>query len=103
VSELAHIPAPTEATSLGDWHFFEESCGHQCWVRYFGGRRWTVKTTSLDPVEIEIVGSQFSDGSIERRVCLEGALDLNTDEALMLAATLTRAAEELERVQGGVR
>jgi hypothetical protein len=34
-------------------------------------------------------------------VCLEGVLDLNADEALMLAAALSRAADELERVEGG--
>jgi hypothetical protein len=52
-------------------------------------------------VEVELAGNQFSDGSVEMWVCLEGALDLNADEALMLAATLSRTAEELGRVEGG--
>ena len=36
-------------------------------------------------------------------VCLEGALDLDADEAVMLAATLSRAAEELGRIEGSRR
>jgi hypothetical protein len=101
VNELAHIPAPSEATRVDEWHLFQGRCGHQYWIRCFGGRSWTVETSSPDPVEVELAGNQFSDGSVEMWVCLEGALDLNADEALMLAATLSRAAEELGRVEGG--
>jgi hypothetical protein len=100
VSELAQIPAPSEATWVGDWHFVEGTCGQQYWSRHFEGPRWTVQTNSIDPVEVELAGSQFSDGSVERWVCLEGALDLNVDEALMLGETLSRAAEELGRMEG---
>lgn len=103
MSELTHIPAPSEATRVGEWHFFEGSCGHQYWIRYFESRSWTVETSCSDPVEVELAGCQFSDGSIEMWVCLEGALDLDADEAVMLAATLSRAAEELGRIEGSRR
>jgi hypothetical protein len=97
-----HIPAPAEATSVGEWHFFEGSCGHQYWIRHFGGRGWTVETSLPGLVEVELAGNQFSDGSIDMWLCLEGdSHDLNADEVLMLAATLSRAAGELERIQGG--
>lgn len=101
VNDLAHIPAPSVATWVDEWRFFEGSCGHQYWIRYFRGRSWTVEATSTDMVEVDLAGNQFSDGSVEMWVCLESALDLRADEALMLAATLSRAAEELERIQGG--
>jgi hypothetical protein len=99
--DFSHIPPPSEATWAGEWYFVEGSCGHQHWLRPFGSRSWTVETSSLNPVGVELAGSQFSDESVVMWVCLEGALDLNADEALMLAATLSRAAGELERVQGG--
>lgn len=101
MSDLAYIPAPSEATWVGDWNLVGGSCGQQYWARYFGGRSWTVGTTSIDPIEVELAGSQFSDGSIKTWVCLEGVLDLNADEALMLAATLTHAADELGHIEGG--
>jgi hypothetical protein len=103
VSELAHIPAPSEATWVGEWHFFEGCCSdHQDWVRYFGGRRWTVETNYSDPVAVDIAGIQFSDGSIDNWIGLDGDTPgLNADEALMLAAILSQAADELERIEGG--
>jgi hypothetical protein len=103
VTELAQVPAPPEATWVGEWDFFEGTCGHQYWTRMFGVSKWTVGTGFPDPIEVELVGSQFSDGSNYMWVCLEGALDLNADDALMLAATLSRAADELGRIQGGSR
>jgi hypothetical protein len=102
MSELAHIPAPSEATWVGEWHFFEGSCGHQHWIRNFGSGSWTVETGSPDPVEVHLAGSQFPDESIDMWIRMEGDThDLNADEALMLAATLSRAADELERIEGG--
>jgi hypothetical protein len=100
VSELAHIPAPPEARWVGEWHFFEGSCGHQYWIRHFEGHRWTVETSGPEPIDIDHAGCQLEDGSVERWISLDGALDLNTGEALMLATTLSRAAEELGRIQG---
>ncbi|GAB1813791.1 hypothetical protein [Mycobacterium sp. MUNTM1] len=102
-SELAHIPAPPGAAWIGEWHLFEGSCGHQYWLRHFGCQRWTVGTSSIDPVEVELSGCQFEGGAVEMWVCLESALNLHADEALMLATTLSRAADELQRIQGGSR
>jgi hypothetical protein len=103
MTELAHIPAPSEAKWVSEWRFLEGSCGHQYWIRHFEGRRWTVETSGPDPMDIDHAGCQLEDGSVERWISLDGALDLNADQALMLAATLSRAAEELERIQGGRR
>jgi hypothetical protein len=104
MSELAQIPAPSEATWVGEWHFFEGSCGHQHWIRHFEGRSWRVETSYPDPVEIQLAGAQFSDGSIEMCIHVDGDCHgLNADEALMLSTTLSWAAEELERIQGGSR
>jgi hypothetical protein len=104
VSELAHLPTPSEATWVGEWDFFETRCGHQDWIRMFGVHTWTVETSFPDPIDVELVGSQFSDGGIGMGIWIHGDTDcLNADEAIMLAATLSRAAGELERIQGGVR
>jgi hypothetical protein len=103
VTELAHIPPPSEATWVSEWDFFEGSCGNQYWIRHFEGRRWTVETGDPEPIDIDHAGCQLEDGSVKRWISLDGALDLNTDQALMLAATLERAADELERIRGGAQ
>jgi hypothetical protein len=103
--DFSHIQAPSEATWVGEWHFFK-GCRpeHQDWVRYFRVRSWTVETSSSDPVAVEIAGIQFSDGSIDNWIPVFGDIPgLNADEALSLAATLSEAADELERIQGGGR
>jgi hypothetical protein len=101
VSELAHIPAPPEAKSLGDWNFFEGSCGHRYWTRMFKVHRWAVETTSSDPIGVELAGCQRSDGSSRMWIWIDcDTHGLNADEVLMLAATLSRAAGELERIEG---
>jgi len=104
LSEPAEIPEPPEATWVTEWEFFEGSCGYQYWSRDFGADTWTVDTSAPDPVEIHLAGSQFSDGSINMRICLKGdTCGLEVDEALALAATLFRASVELERIEGGSR
>lgn len=102
VTDLRRTPAPSEATRVGEWHFFEGSCGHQYWMRMFRVRRWTLETSSPDPIEVELAGCQRSDGSSRMWIWLNcDTHDMNADEVLMLAATLSRAAGELERIQGG--
>jgi hypothetical protein len=102
VSELAHIMAPSEATWVGEWHLFEGCCSdHQDWVRFFGGRSWLVEASYSDPFAVDIAGVQFSDGSIDNWIGLDGdSPGMNADEALVLAATLSQAADELERIEG---
>ena len=98
-----HIPAPAEATWVDEWRFVERSCGHQYWVRYFLVRSWTVGTYSPELIQIELVGSQFADGSTQMWICLDGdSFGLRADDALMLAETLSLAADELERIDGGM-
>ena len=104
MNDFSHIPAPSEATWVGEWHLFEGSCDPNDWVRHFGGRSWTVEISGCDPVAVDIAGTQFSDGSIEKLICVDGDVPLlYADEALMLATTLSQAAEELERIHGGSR
>jgi hypothetical protein len=102
VSDLRHIAAPDEATWVGEWHFCQGSCGHQYWLRHFAGHSWTVETSFPEPIEVHIAGSQYSDASTDMWICLDGEThDLNADDALMLAASLSWAAEELERIHVG--
>lgn len=101
MTELAHIPPPSEATWVSDWDFFDGSCGHQYWIRMFGVRCWTIETAASCRTEVELLGSQLSDSSVDLGVWIHGDTEsLDADEALMLAAALSRAAEELERIQG---
>ena len=103
VSDFSHIPAPSDATWVGEWHLVQcDCCGDEDWQRYFTGRSWTVETSFPEPIEVHLSGSQYSDGSTHEWICLDGEThDLNPDEALMLAATLTWAVDELECIQGG--
>jgi hypothetical protein len=103
VSDLQQIPAPSEATRLGEWDLIEcDCCGDEDWQRYFTGRSWTVETSFPEPIEVHLSGSQYSDGSTFEWICLDGEThDLNAEDARMLAATLFRAADELERIRGG--
>jgi hypothetical protein len=68
----------------------------------FGVRSWTIETGIPCQTEVELVGSQRSDASIHMAITIFGDTDcLRADEALMLAATLSRAADELDRIEGG--
>jgi hypothetical protein len=99
--DFSHIPTPSEATWVGEWHFSQGCCPeHDDWLRFFRGRSWTVEIPD-DPVEVEIAGSQFSDGSTDSWISVDGDCRvLNANEALMLAAALSCAADELERIEG---
>jgi hypothetical protein len=103
VSDFQYIPAPSEATWLGEWDLVEcDCCGDEDWQRYFTGRSWTVEMSFPEPMEVHPAGSQYSDGSTYVWICLDGEThDLNAEDARMLAATLFRAADELQRIRGG--
>lgn len=101
MSEFAHIAVPADATWVSEWLPFETQSGHHSWVRHFTIRKWTVKTVLQDPVEIELAGAQFPDGSIEMFICLESALYLGAGEAMTLSTAMSRAARELERTRDG--
>ena len=103
VTDFSHIPAPSEATWVGEWQLIEcDCCGDEDWQRHFTGRSWTVETTFPEPMEVHLSGAQYSDGSTHEWISLDGEThDLNAEDARMLAATLFRAAEELRRIEGG--
>jgi hypothetical protein len=66
VRGFSHIPAPSEATWLGEWQLIEcDCCGDEEWQRYFTGGSWTVETSFPEPIEVHLSGSQYSDGPSE--------------------------------------
>jgi hypothetical protein len=99
VADLSHVPAPPEATWVSEWDSFEDCLGSQGWIRMFGVQKWTVETTSsTPPIEVELGGSQLSEGYVAIEIWIDCDMQgLTTDEAMRLAATLSRAAHELER------
>jgi hypothetical protein len=101
MNELAHIPAPSDATWVGEWEFFEDCWGNQDWERVFGLRSWTIETTSTPSIEVELAGVQLSEGCIvDIWIWIHGDIgSLTAGEATTLAATLSRAAGELERIR----
>jgi hypothetical protein len=65
-SDFSHVPAPSEVTWVGEWHFSHGCCPeHDDWIRFIGGRSWTVEIQGA-PMEVEIAGFQSLDGSIDR-------------------------------------
>jgi hypothetical protein len=99
VADLSRVPAPPEATWVGEREFFEDCLGTQDWERMFSVRKWTVETTSATPpIEVELAGSQLSEGCVAIWIWINADREaLTADEAMRLAAILSQAAEELER------
>jgi hypothetical protein len=94
------IPEPFGARWVGDWDQVKGHCGNQFWVRSVGLRTWTVDISPSFPVEVDLIGSQVEDESIgDVTIWVGGANALTTGEALMLASTLARAVDEVERMQ----
>jgi hypothetical protein len=99
VADLSYVPAPPEATWVSEWDSFDDCLGNQDWIRMFGVQKWTVETTSsTPPIEVELGGSQLSEGYVAIEIWIDCEMQgLTTDEAMRLAATLSQAADELER------
>ena len=83
-----NIAAPADTTQTADWR----ADIHGNWTRGFLG---TARTVSDHQIEIE--GTQFSDGHTTR-VINAHALWLDADTARQLAAALIEAADELDRL-----
>ena len=96
---FGHLPRPEGATQV-------YGCGERTdgrgWSREFTG---TVRR--VGDVSVYIEGAQYADGTVERRLAI--AVDdlpdspggvLNTDQAHQLAALLSEAADELDRLDG---
>jgi hypothetical protein len=56
--------------------------------------------SGAERTEVELAGFQLSDESVWMRIWIYGETEsLDASEALMLATTLSRAAEELQRIE----
>jgi hypothetical protein len=101
--QLLPIPAPPDATEIGDWDYHENPAEPDRYSRYFDVRRWL-------PCEITVGALQsanvvFSDGRYHAEnirisdweISLDDPRELTPDRARQLAAALIEAADELER------
>jgi hypothetical protein len=90
-AHFGHLPDPAGAQFVE--HF--EDDGHGGWSRRFDG---TVR--AVDDVHVQVVGAQHTDGRIERSVHVHAnGVELTGGQARELAAALTEAADELDRLQ----
>ena len=87
----ADIPTPPDAVQV---YAGEEWSGDR------QGRMFVVATHTVDGVTVEIVGIQFSDGTVERHILTsgDGLEQMTAAQARQLAALLVEAADELDRL-----
>jgi hypothetical protein len=81
------IREPEHATWVGPW---EEG------RRLFDGQRWTVEHTTYDgrpyPITVAVIGKQYDDGRIQRRIAVDIPGDpITPAEACQLIEALTTA------------
>jgi hypothetical protein len=89
---LADMPAPPDATRIGDW----EEDGDGVYYRFLTG--WTCDTPG---VSVEVCGQQFNDGRIEWCVIDHtGEEPMTASETRQRAAALLAAAVEFDRLNG---
>lgn len=83
------VVPPPDAVHLDDW---ETRHGER--FRFFRGSRWGRRVT------VEIVGFQYADGRVDKRVIHLNAdnVDLDRHQAALVIADLTAAADELDRL-----
>jgi hypothetical protein len=73
-------------------HFQDDGAGHF-------SRRFDGTTRAVGDIRVDLVGVQHSDGSIVRAVYVNAnGVELASTQARELAAALTNAADELERL-----
>jgi hypothetical protein len=99
------LPNPAGATKVYDWEPPEVTGDENGDRRYFNGSSWAIErpddgsTGSYGPdVTVEIVGSQWASGQVERclRVALHPDYPLNIEQARSLRDALSAAIEEAE-------
>jgi hypothetical protein len=101
VSAYPQIPTPSGASYVSEWQFGGCEPTGPRWFRTVEAGLWTVEVFPGLSIDTWLVGTQYEDGAIAMMVSVDGdnIVLAGADEALMLAATLTRAAEEIERMQ----
>jgi hypothetical protein len=99
------LPNPAGATKVYDWEPPEVTGDENGYRRYFNGSRWAIErpddgsTGSYGPdVTVEIVGSQWASGQVERclRLDLHRDYPLNIEQGGPLRDALSAAIEEAE-------
>lgn len=99
------LPNPAGATKVYDWEPPEVTGDENGYRRYFNGSSWAIErpddgsTGSYGPdVTVEIVGTQWASGQVERclRVDLAPDYPLNIEQARPLRDALSAAIEEAE-------
>jgi hypothetical protein len=89
---LADMPAPPDATRIGDW----EEMGEGEWYRSF--MSWSCTT---EKVLVEVEGHQYNDGRIERWIIdHSGEEPMTARDTRERAEALLAAAAELDRLNG---
>jgi hypothetical protein len=95
------VALPAGAVRVREWEWPNRT-GHEKPLRYFDGTMRTVERLCGSDIEVQIEGTQFSDGNIERLVRVtfpgfHGGDDvLTADQARNLSAALAAAADELD-------
>ena len=88
---FGHLPTPTCARFLD--HFEDQGTGS--FLRRFDGTVW-----DIDDIQVEVIGIQHDDGTVERAVYVNGE-ELTAGQARELATALIAAADEAERLAAG--
>lgn len=86
------VPVPSGATEVEEWSLDGGT------ARSFGGTKRLTETLFGVDVRVEIIGTQYIDGSIERFIVISDDGLLCPAEARHLAANLLAAADELDRL-----
>jgi hypothetical protein len=105
VADMAYgdVPAPAAAARVGRW---EKNLKRDGWSRSVVWRSYSGGAADLrlaeSHISVEVDGHQQCDGSFTRRVSLWGVDEggeLTSDQARAVAALLTLAADELDRIE----
>ena len=91
---IADFPVPRGASSVAEWRIDGGT------ARSFRGTERVTETEYGEDVRVDIVGTQYIDGSVERYIVMSDDSLLCPSEARHLAANLLAAAAEVDRLTG---
>jgi hypothetical protein len=93
---LAQIPEPPGVHMWDDWDWNDDKAVYE---RCFDAKQWTVSNPRGRNIDIALGGSQNSRGELSDWSLYMAHDALDAEGARKLAATLVKAADELERVR----
>jgi hypothetical protein len=98
-AQFGHLPEPEGARKL--WYWEDDGAGN--WSRRFDGTRRGVGLDQTgvfaNRVDVDLDGVQHSDGSIVRAITVYSKdSEITAEQARSVAAALTEAADELDRL-----